>query len=434
MPTTVLGAANLQTSATFADSVRAHLAKQTLAIAKKKMAFWQIGDALTDLSGGMGKVWKGVRYERIPKPLAPLTEGTTPAGSSMSITPVTGIAEQWGRYVTLTDVGLLTVTHPIMVKANELLGKNAAETIDTETQRVLQYGSQVYFPGTVTARSGLNAMATHKLTHATILKAVSWLDDRGADTFDGSSYLGVVDPLVANDFTQDSTFVAAAQYSAVNKLFNNEIGTWAGVRWIKSNHVQRYTTLGAPSTAAGTTSGAALTQNRTYWVVLVHRNPNNQNEVIYQRKNQALATGNNRITLTIPAHPVAGGVFDVYVGIGEDDTAAAYQGAKYLGSTSTTGAYLITADGTGAEAPVPPAELSAASRQTVHNVYIFGKGGWGKVDLTGLTRHITPAAASDSDPLEQRRKTGWKAFYKSIILNNDFFCRIECLSTLTASA
>jgi N4-gp56 family major capsid protein len=434
MPTTVLGAANLNTSTTFADSVRAHLAKQTLAIAKKKMAFWQIGDALTDLSGGMGKVWKGVRYERIPKPLAPLTEGTTPDGSSMSITPVTGTAEQWGRYITLTDVGLLTVTHPIMVKANELLGKNAAETIDTETQRTLQYGTQVYFPSTVTARSGLTAKATHKLTHETVMKAVSWLNDKGADTYDGGTYLGVVDPLVANDFKQDTTFVAAAQYSAVNKLFNNEIGTWAGVRWIESNHVQRFTTAAAPTATGETTSGAALTALRTYWIVLVFRNPSNQNEVIYQRKNVALGTAHNSITLTIPAAPVTGGVFDVYVGIGEDDTGAAYQGAKLQASNKEAGSYVITTDGTGAEAPVPPAELSAASRQTVHCVYIFGKGGWGKVDLTGLTRHITPAAASDSDPLEQRRKTGWKAFYKAIILNNDFFCRIECLSTLTASA
>ncbi len=96
MPTTGMGAPNIQSSSTFSDSVRAHLAKQTLAIAKKKMAFWQIGDALQDLSGGMGKVWKGVRYERIGTPLAPLTEGTTPVGSSMSITPVTGTAEQWG--------------------------------------------------------------------------------------------------------------------------------------------------------------------------------------------------------------------------------------------------------------------------------------------------------------------------------------------------
>ncbi len=433
MPTTGMGAPNIQSSSTFSDSVRAHLAKQTLAIAKKKMAFWQIGDPLQDLSSGMGKVWKGVRYERIATPLAPLTEGTTPTGSSMSITPVTGTAEQWGAYVTLTDVGLLTTTHPIMVKANDLLGKNAAETIDRETQRVLQYGTQVYFPGDVTARSGLNAKATHKISHAGIMAAVAWLNDKGADTYDGNKYLGVVDPLVASDFKQDTNFVAAAQYSAVNRLFDNEIGTWAGVRWIESNHAQRFTTLGAPSTAGATVSGAQLTGKRTYWVVLVHRNPNNQNEVIYQRKSQALDTAHNAITLTVPAHPVAGGIFDIYVGIGEDASGKAYQGAKLLTSVTATGSYSITAAGTGAEAPVPPAEVSAGSRQTVHNVYLFGKGGWGKVDLTGLTRHITPATASDTDPLEQRRKTGWKAFYKAIILNNDFFCRLECLSTLTAS-
>ena len=435
MPTTNFGVENAQASTVFADSVRAHLAKKTLAIAKKNTVFLGLADKLTDLTGGMGKVWKGVRYNRVATPLAPLSEGVTPAGTSMTITAVTGTAEQWGRYITLTDVGPLTTTHPVMQKANELLGVNAAETIDRETQRVLQYGTQVYFPGTATSRTGLTAVASHKISHALVAKAVAWLRDKGAPTYDGVNYMGVVDPHVEMDFVADSTFIAAAEYSAITKLENNEIGKWMGVRWMTSNHQQRFTTVAAPTATGATVTGAALTAGKTYYIVLVFRNGTNQNELIYQRKSVTLTTGQTAITLTIPTAPVTGGVFDVYCSQSVDDTGAAYDGAALVASGQAAGAYSITAVGTGAEAPVPPYYATTGTiEQTVHSSYIFGKGAFGVVDLTGIERYITPAGASDTDPLAQRRKTGWKAFYKAIILNNDFFCRLETLAANTAEA
>ena len=49
-----------------------------------------------------------------------------------------------------------------------------------------------------------------------------------------------------------------------------------------------------------------------------------------------------------------------------------------------------------------------------------------------LQTFLTPATASDSDPLFQRRKVGAKYMRKSFILDNNFFERFETSSDIPA--
>jgi N4-gp56 family major capsid protein len=93
------------------------------------------------------------------------------------------------------------------------------------------------------------------------------------------------------------------------------------------------------------------------------------------------------------------------------------------GNTAGSNVAITALNPDGALAPVAP-----ATGITVHNVFIIGKGAYGITDLSAVERYITPAQATDSDPLAQRRKTGWKAFFKTIILNQDFIAKIECAS------
>ena len=60
--------------------------------------------------------------------------------------------------------------------------------------------------------------------------------------------------------------------------------------------------------------------------------------------------------------------------------------------------------------------------------YVFGKESFGVVDLAGLETTLTPSTPTDSDPLKQRRKCGWKQLYKAVIKNTSYFERLETLS------
>ena len=72
-----------------------------------------------------------------------------------------------------------------------------------------------------------------------------------------------------------------------------------------------------------------------------------------------------------------------------------------------------------------------ASGVTVHQSWVFGKEAFSVIDLQKLQSFVTPAQASDSDPLVQRRKAGWKLMFKAVICNNNFMKRIETGSAYT---
>jgi hypothetical protein len=77
-------------------------------------------------------------------------------------------------------------------------------------------------------------------------------------------------------------------------------------------------------------------------------------------------------------------------------------------------------------APSPPAPPATG---TVHTTYIFGKSAFGVPHVGAkLEATITPPTATDSDPLKQRRKAGVKTYFKSVILNRDFYRVIASLS------
>jgi hypothetical protein len=58
----------------------------------------------------------------------------------------------------------------------------------------------------------------------------------------------------------------------------------------------------------------------------------------------------------------------------------------------------------------------------------LGKEAFTVIDLQKLQSFVTPNQSSDSDPLVQRRKAGWKLMFKAVINNQNFLERIESLS------
>lgn len=70
-----------------------------------------------------------------------------------------------------------------------------------------------------------------------------------------------------------------------------------------------------------------------------------------------------------------------------------------------------------------------ASSTTVYPAIVLGKGGYGVGNFQSLKVYATPAVASDSDPLAQRRKVGAKIAFAAKRLQENAMVRIETGAT-----
>lgn len=78
---------------------------------------------------------------------------------------------------------------------------------------------------------------------------------------------------------------------------------------------------------------------------------------------------------------------------------------------------------------VNPNIQTFASTTTVYPCLVFGRQAYGTSSFQTLKTYVTPAVASDSDPLAQRRKVGAKVAFGVIILQQDCMVRVETGAT-----
>src|SRR6516162_3689396 len=97
-------------SPSFQADIEAYIADKTLPLARRQLVAYQFGDPL-ELPKGRGTSYTATRYNRLPLPYAPLSEGVPPIGETMTISQVTAVAQQWGDKVTITDVAEMTIKH-----------------------------------------------------------------------------------------------------------------------------------------------------------------------------------------------------------------------------------------------------------------------------------------------------------------------------------
>ena len=93
--------------------------KSLITMAEPKLVFDQFGDKYPIPKNG-GKVIEFRKYDSLPKNTKPLQEGVTPDGSKMKVTTVKSEVQQYGDYITLTDVLELTAIDNNVVQATKL--------------------------------------------------------------------------------------------------------------------------------------------------------------------------------------------------------------------------------------------------------------------------------------------------------------------------
>jgi len=105
------------------------------------------------------KTRKWRRYESLDPATAPLAEGVSPAGKRMTFTDVTAVLQQYGDLVILTDVIQDTHEDPVLAEYMDIVGEQAAETIEIVRITTLKAGSNVFYGGGVASRAAVNSVA-----------------------------------------------------------------------------------------------------------------------------------------------------------------------------------------------------------------------------------------------------------------------------------
>ena len=444
----------VNSSGSFQADVEAYIAQTTLPLARRRLVAYQFGDPLT-LPKGRGVTYQAARWNRVPLPYAPLSEGVPPIGQSMTVTMVSATAVQWGDKITLTDVAEMTIKHPMFKIAKELCALAVAETLDRNTYNNLNGGTQINYVNSRGARASLvtgDVLNLHEINRAyaalSYLGSPRFMGDEQTDTkIEADSggarasadprgiphYTAIVHSFVVQDIRENSTFVTASSYSDINKLYNAEIGELGGIRFCESNMVPSWTGVAAINGTAGS-AGALATG--TYYVQVTASDTQNQYESqVYQVSSSVSVTGSNgSISVVLPSTP-AGFTFNVYVGT---TTSPANLGLSAAGptvgpmagqATQLAGGQTITITGVGV-AQVAPA--APATGVTVYPTYIFGRGAYGQVSLDEI-KYSYLDKADKSDPLNQLRVVGWKVMYGTILLNQLYFARVESTSAFSAT-
>ena len=193
-----------------------------------------------------GKTIEFRKFAPLAKATTPLTEGVTPDGKSLAVSTVTATVEQYGDYITQSDVLELTALDNTILEATKLLGRQAGLTLDTVVRNVLQSCTSVtYCPkiGTggaetaVTSRTDLDN--TCQLTVKVIQQVVAKLRGQNAPTI-GGKYVAIIHPYVAYDLMRDPEWIDAHKYANPTNLYEGEIGEIAGVRFVQTTEAKVY--------------------------------------------------------------------------------------------------------------------------------------------------------------------------------------------------
>ena len=212
----------------------------------------QFGDPYPIPANG-GKNIEFRKYDSLPKATTPLTEGVTPDGQTMNVSTVTAEVKQYGGWVPITDTLQLTAIDNNILQATKIIASQAGRTLDTIVRDVLAGGTNViYAPKIgeggaetpVTSRATLDA--TCQLTSDLIARAATQLKALNADPI-GTSFVGIIHPYVTYELRRDPDWIDVHKYAQPDEIYNGEIGTLHGVRFVETSEAKIWKGTGCPA-------------------------------------------------------------------------------------------------------------------------------------------------------------------------------------------
>ncbi len=231
---------NVTTQESLSVEMKQHYDMELITLVEAELVHDQFGQ-IRDIPKHGGKIIEFRQFDPLPEATQPLVEGVTPDGQSMRAKSVTAAVEQYGGYITLSDMVQLTALDNTLVEATKQIASQAGRTLDTITREILNAGTVVqYAAGQVTSRDTLyytDAQDNCNLSADAIKRAVRYLEGQDAPKIDGY-YIGIIHPDCKYDLTNDPDWRKPHEYVDPQHLYDNEIGELYGVRFVQTSRAK----------------------------------------------------------------------------------------------------------------------------------------------------------------------------------------------------
>lgn len=214
---------------TLSPEIQTYYDKKLLGRLLANHVFMQFGQKRPIPKNG-GKTINFRQFSPLSTATTPLTEGVTPAGNSLTVTEKTASVDQYGDFIEISDVLDMVAIDPVLDETADLLGEQAAETLDVLVRDVVVAGTNVQYAGGVASRATVAA----NLTVDEIRKAVRTLKRNKVKPVDGKDYVAFVEPGTTYDLQGDTKWEDYNKYVNPEKMYSGEIGRLFGVRFVET--------------------------------------------------------------------------------------------------------------------------------------------------------------------------------------------------------
>jgi N4-gp56 family major capsid protein len=192
----------------------------------------------------------------------------TPAGSKLANQDYTVTLKQYGDYVTITDVIQDTHTDPVLQAATDILGEQAALTVETLRFNILKAGTNLFRANAVGARNlivtppsltDLRRVATslNRQNAKKITQVVASNPDFNTKSVE-AAYMAVCHPDLETDLRGLTGFKPVADYGPHTTPFEGEIGSIEQIRFLTTTVAAPYADLGGAAATMRATTNAAV--------------------------------------------------------------------------------------------------------------------------------------------------------------------------------
>lgn len=385
---------NLTTSDGMSAEMKIFYSDYLIDLAEPELVHDQFGQKHPIPKNG-GKVIEFRQYDPLPEQTTPLVEGVTPDGQSLTVKTITSEVKQYGGYVTLSDMLMMTAVDNNLVQATKLIASQAGRTLDTITREIINAGTVVQFSqGQVDSRDELYYTSEDdncNLTVDAIKRAVRFLETQDAPQINGY-YVGIIHPYSKYDLMKDPDWKTPHEYVDTENVYQNEIGELYGVRFVQSSRAKVF-------------AGADLASD-----------------------SRTLAVNGSSVSATTTV-PFDGGTVADNALVGR----MVNIGGTVTQVTANTTSQLTVADNvTAADNTVIYPGEGGKDGADVYSTLILGDDAYGVTEITGGgLQHIVKqlGSAGSGDPLNQRATVGWKATKTAEILVQQYMVRIEATAS-----
>ena len=220
------------------------------------------------LTGATGSAGDGnpANPHYIPLSTTPLVEGVTPAGRKLANQTYTVTLQQYGDYVTTSDVVQDTHTDNILQQCTEVLGESAAVTLETLRFNTLKAATNVFRANAVAGRANITtapsvadlrrvSTALNRQNAKKISSVIGSSPDQNTKSVE-ASYFAVCHPDLETDLRGLSGFKVVADYGPHTSPIEGEIGSFEQIRFLTSTVCVPYLGAGGSNAALRSTSGS----------------------------------------------------------------------------------------------------------------------------------------------------------------------------------